>query len=346
MRVGVVLFNLGGPDTLDAVQPYLRNLFSDPAIIRVPQPFRWLLAWVISSRRAPIARVIYEKLGGRSPILPNTEQQAERLRQALDGQGIDANVVIAMRYWHPFAAEAVAALKAQQPDRIVLLPLYPQFSTATTESSVQDWVRAARAAGLDVPVHTVCCYPADEGLVSGHAALLRQTLEGAGDASGLRILFSAHGLPERVIKGGDPYQWQVEQTAAAVMGRLGHGQWDWVISYQSRVGPLKWIGPSTEDEIRRAGREGKGLVIVPIAFVSEHSETLVELDLEGQELAHELGVPRYLRVPALGVQSDFIKGLAGLVKGALERRPGCQSGLGPRLCPATFRRCAMAGAGA
>lgn len=341
MKVGVVLFNLGGPDTLDAVRPYLRNLFSDPAIIRVPQPLRWLLAWLISSRRAPVARAIYEKLGGRSPILPNTEDQAKQLTEVLQGEGIDGCVVLAMRYWHPFAAEAVAALKAQQVDRIVLLPLYPQFSTATTESSVQDWIQAARKAGLDVPVHTVCCYPSDGGLVSAHAGLLRKMLEAAGDPADLRILFSAHGLPESVIRGGDPYQWQVEQTAAAVMARLGHGQWDWVISYQSRVGPLKWIGPSTEEEIRRAGRERKGLVIVPVAFVSEHSETLVELDLEGRELAHDVGVPRYYRVPALGVQGDFIKGLAGLVRSALERGPGCQSGPGHRLCPAQFRRCAM-----
>jgi len=315
-KVAIVLFNLGGPDAPPAVEPFLFNLFSDPAIIRVPQPFRWLIAKLVSKRRAPVARAIYAELGGGSPLVPLTEAQARALEAALADGESDYRAFLAMRYWHPFADEAAAAVKAWGADEIVLLPLYPQYSTTTTESSLKDWDRAAKAAGLAIPAKAVCCYPVEEGFVAAHAALLGEALAKVGTGDNLRVLFSAHGLPKKIVDGGDPYQAQVEQSCAAIVARLGIPELDWITCYQSRVGPLEWIGPSTEAEIKRAGAEGRRLIVVPVAFVSEHSETLVELDIEYAKLAGESGVPAYVRVPALGVHPDFIAGLAGLVRAA------------------------------
>ena len=314
-KVAVVLFNLGGPDGPEAVEPFLFNLFNDPAIIRVPQPLRWLIAKIVSRRRAPIAREIYARLGGASPILPLTQDQARALEMAL-GKEFEARCFIAMRYWKPFAADAVKAAVEWGPDEIVLLPLYPQYSTTTTASSLKDWKRAARAAGLVAPTHTVCCYPVEPGFVAAYAKLLGAALDGFGPAEAPRVLFSAHGLPKKIVEAGDPYQQQVEESCRAIVEALGRPGLDWLTCYQSRVGPLEWIGPATEKEIERAGREGRSLVVLPVAFVSEHSETLVELDIEYRELAHKAGVPRYVRVPAVGAEAEFIDGLSRLVREA------------------------------
>ncbi len=302
-KTAVVLFNLGGPDRPGAVRPFLFNLFNDPAIIGAPGPLRWLLAQWISRRRAPLARKIYEEIGGASPLLANTEAQAKALEAALNaGDGDDqVRVFIAMRYWHPMSSEVARAVEAYGPDQVVLLPLYPQFSTTTTGSSLTDWARAAAAAGLGAPTRSLCCYPTQTGFVTEVAGLLRSalTVVGARAEGAPRVLFSAHGLPKKFIERGDPYQWQIEQTAAAVAevvvgavaGAAAVPDLDWRVCYQSRVGPLEWIGPSTDAEIARAGAEGRPVVVVPIAFVSEHSETLVELDIEYRRLAEDKGVP-------------------------------------------------------
>jgi ferrochelatase len=224
------------------------------------------------------------------------------------------------------------------PDRIVLLPLYPQFSTTTTASSLADWQRAATAAGLTVPATVVCCYPTQPGFVAAVARRLRNEVERASLSNGYRILFSAHGLPERVIARGDPYQWQVERTCAAVLEAIGGEFQDHVICYQSRVGPLKWIGPSVEEALQEAAADGVSVVVVPIVFVSEHSETLVELDVEYRKRAQELGVPGYLRVPTVGTAGEFIAGLAELVDEA-RRDGGVISAEGGRRCPAGFVGC-------
>jgi len=335
MKRAVVLFNLGGPDKPQSVQPFLFNLFKDPAIIGLPQPLRWLVARLISARRAPVAQEIYAHIGGKSPLLELTQAQAHALSQTLTARLPDdeIKVVIAMRYWHPFAEEAVHELQHFKPDDITLLPLYPQFSTTTTGSSVGDWTKMARRHGLTAPVRTVCCYPTDMDFIAAHADVLRPYSDGANT----RILFSAHGLPKRVVARGDPYQWQVEQTVAAVVAKLAHPDLDYVTCYQSRVGPLEWIGPSTEDEIQRAGREGKSLVVVPIAFVSEHSETLVELDIEYAEISRDAGVTSYARAPALATHGAYIDALAA----AVMRAPHAiaPAGGGPRLCPARFGQC-------
>ncbi|HUN53286.1 MAG TPA: ferrochelatase [Candidatus Sulfotelmatobacter sp.] len=339
-RLAVVLFNLGGPDSPAAVRPFLQNLFSDPAIIGLPQPFRGLLARLIAHRRAPVARAIYAKIGGASPLLPLTQQQASALQGALTATGT-VRVFVAMRYWHPRAAATAREVAAFAPDRIVLLPLYPQFSTTTSASSLADWHRAAAHAGIAAPTHAVCCYPGETGLATAQAALLRQGLAEAAAHGTPRVLFSAHGLPQKIVDGGDPYAWQVQQTAAAVVAALGIAGLDWRICYQSRVGPLKWLQPSIDTEIARAAADRVPLVVVPIAFVSEHSETLVELDIDYRHRAAALGVPAYVRVPAVGTEAGFIAGLARLVQQALER-PGIGSGSGGRLCPAACARCALA----
>lgn len=343
-RVAVVLFNLGGPDSLAAVQPFLFNLFNDPAIIRLPGPVRRLLATVVSRRRATVAREIYRELGGGSPLLPQTSEQARALERRLQQRGVEARVFVCMRYWHPMSDAVAAEVRGYAPDRIVLLPLYPQFSTTTTTSSLADWHRAAAGVNLDVPSVAVCCYPTQPGFVGAVARRLHNELEGADFPTGFRILFSAHGLPERVIAGGDPYQWQVERTCAAVLEAVGGEEMDHVICYQSRVGPLKWIGPSTIEVLETAAADGVGAVVVPIAFVSEHSETLVELDIEYRKRARELGVPAYVRVPTVGTAKEFINGLADVVEEVLPR-DGVVCLEGARRCPGSFGRCPCGSAG-
>ena len=332
MKLAIVLFNLGGPDSLEAVQPFLQNLFSDPAIISLPAFVRKPLARLIAARRAPLAKKIYEHLGGRSPILPETEEQAAALEAAMAREGHNAKCFIAMRCWHPFTREAVQAVKAFAPDRVVLLPLYPQYSTTTTQSSLAEWRKEAAQQRLAVPQHEVCCYPYEQGFVGAIADLVAGALAKAKPEVSYRVLFSAHGLPKRVIQRGDPYQWQVEQTVSAVVGRLNRDGLDWRICYQSRVGPMEWIGPATDTEIHRAGEADRGLIVVPVAFVSEHSETLVELDVEYAKLAAESGVPDYIRVPAVRTHPAFIGALASLVTTALGATTPVTCAPG-RICP-------------
>jgi ferrochelatase len=336
-RTAVVLFNLGGPDGPEAVEPFLFNLFNDPAIIGLPGLLRRFVAWRISARRAPIARHIYAELGGGSPLLPNTEAQARALEAALGGGSGRLRVFPCMRYWHPMSEAVASAVGDFAPERIVLLPLYPQFSTTTTASSFRVWRQAAERAGLGASASLVCCYPDEPGFISAVADLLRHGLAEAG--TGARVLFSAHGLPKRVIDKGDPYQEQVERSAAAVAAGAGLAPGSWRVCYQSRVGPLQWIGPATDEEIRRAGQEGVALVVVPIAFVSEHSETLVELDIEYGRLAREAGVPRYVRVPTVSTHPAFIAGLARLVREALADGSAIRSAIGGRQCGAAWCRC-------
>ena len=314
MKTAIILFNLGGPDSLDAVQPFLRNLFGDPAILRLPSLIRRPLASLLARRRTPKARDIYAKIGGASPILGQTEAQARALEDALgqgDGKGHEWRGYVCMRYWHPMTDAVVRSVARFAPDRIVLLPLYPQFSTTTTASSFKAWNDTAT---FKVPTGIIESYPTEPGFIAASVELVKQGLADAGTGP-RRVLFSAHGLPERVIKAGDPYQSQVEQTAKAIAGAIGG--LDWSICYQSRVGPLKWIGPSTDAEIRRAGADRVSVVVYPLSFVSEHSETLVELDIDYRHLAAEVGIPTYVRVPAVGTHPLFIAGLARLVRDAL-----------------------------
>jgi len=336
-RIAVVLFNLGGPDGPEAVRPFLRNLFADPAIIGAPAIVRLPLAELFSRRREKLAKANYAVMGGASPLNRETEAQAKALatRLAELRPRDDIRVFSAMRYWRPFTEETATIVAAFAPDDVVLLPLYPQYSTTTTASSLRAWETAYTGSGRR---HGVCCYFDDRGLIEAHADQIRRTWEMAGSPQKVRLLFSAHGLPERTAATGDPYRWQVERTCEKVADRLGGG-WDWRVCYQSRVGPLKWIGPQTTEEIAAAGAEGLGVIVDPIAFVSEHVETLVELDRDYAALAEGSGARPYLRVPALSSHPAFIDALASLADEALARR-GLQAG--GRICPGGgCERCAL-----
>jgi ferrochelatase len=335
-RIAVVLFNLGGPDGPKAVQPFLKNLFSDPAIIGAPGVLRLGLAELISRIREKSAIANYAVMGGGSPLNAETRAQADALEAKLAQlkPSDQVRVFVAMRYWNPLTAETADQVAQFRPDEVVLLPLYPQFSTTTTASSLAAWNAAYEGPGR---THTVCCYSDQAALTEAHATLIQQAWEAAGSPAKVRLLFSAHGIPERTSATGDPYRWQVEQTCAAVAGALAR-RWDWRVCYQSRVGPMKWIGPSTIEEIERAGADGVGVIIDPIAFVSEHVETLVELDRDYAELARRIGASPYIRVPALGVQPRFIEGLAALVERAL----GCAgTSPGATPCEGGLSRCAL-----
>ncbi len=313
--VRIILYNLGGPDRLEAVRPFLFNLFYDPAIFRLPNPFRWLLAQLVSRRRQKKASGIYAQMGGKSPILEETLAQAARLEQLLAERSMSVSVRVAMRYWHPMAAEAVRSCIEDAVDEVILLPLYPHYSTTTTESFMKEWQHQALGQNAGFFTKMLCCYPTHSRFIDAHVALLHATLTGAQLQNTtelpMRILFSAHGLPQKVVDEGDPYQRHIEATVKALLMKLGQ-EVDYRITYQSRVGPLKWLEPSTEHSIKEAALDGVGIIIVPIAFVSEHSETKVELDIEYAELAHELGVKIYRRVPTLSTHPFYIEALADL----------------------------------
>jgi ferrochelatase len=312
LRRAIVLMNLGAPDSLAAVRPFLTNLFSDPAIIALPGILRWPLSRIIARGREKTATDIYAYLGGSSPLLANTEAQARAL-DAILGEG--SKCFVAMRYWHPLIGATVAAVKAWRPDEIVLLPLYPQFSTTTTASAVTEWRRQARGQALECPTRIVAPYPTAPGFIAALAGLIAPVVDRAlRPDMPVRLLFSAHGLPLKIVAAGDPYPQQIAETAAAVVAALARPGLDWLVAYQSRVGPLAWLGPSVDDEIRRAGRDRVALVVAPVSFVSEHSETLVELDRDYRRLAEECGVPGFYRVPTVGTDPAFIAALAGLIE--------------------------------
>jgi ferrochelatase len=334
-RVAIILFNLGGPDKPEAVRPFLFNLFNDRAIIGLPQPFRFLLAQLISRAREKLARVNYAYMGGGSPLLRETQKQADALEAAMAARmsNVTFRCFPAMRYWRPFVKQAAKAAETWGATDAILLPLYPQYSSTTTGSSLAAWRRASA-----LPTATICCYPTTAAFAQAHADAILEAWRAGGSPPKPRVLFSAHGLPESVIKRGDPYQWQVEQTAAAVR-KLLPAEWETRISYQSRVGPMKWIGPSTEQEIHVAGRDKAGLIVSPIAFVSDHVETLVELDIEYAQRAKALNLPFYLRAPALGAAPRFIDALADLAALAMQEPGKTCSERGVRICPASAGLC-------
>jgi len=311
MKKAVILFNLGGPDKLENVEPFLFNLFNDPAIISIPSIIRYPLAKFLSKRRAAIAKNIYREIGNRSPILEFTQDQAKSLENSLLKKG-NYKCFVIMRCWHPRATDIIKEVKEYNADEIILLPLYPQYSASTSGSSIKEWNDLCRKENYKVKTKTVCCYPTEKNFLQSHANLIKETINNV-ENKNFKLIFSAHGLPENKIKKGDPYQWQIEQTVQGIMAKFSNKNINYIISYQSRVGPMKWIGPSTDEIIIKYSKEKKGIVIVPVAFVSEHSETLVELDIEYKKLAEKNGCSFYKRVPALGTEENFIKGLVELV---------------------------------
>jgi protoporphyrin/coproporphyrin ferrochelatase len=338
MKKAIILFNLGGPDKLENVEPFLFNLFNDPAILNLPTFLRYPLAKLISNRRAPVAKKIYAELGGSSPILKLTKEQSDALEIKLNQvqEEDEYKCFIIMRCWNPRAKDVIKDIQLYTPDEVVLMPLYPQYSAATSGSSIKEWKDVCKKNNYHVKTSTICCYPTDQNFINAHT---KEIIKKTKDLKNFKLIFSAHGLPEKNIKKGDPYQWQVEQSVKKIVENLNNDNLDWILSYQSRVGPLKWIGPSTETVIIENSKIGKHIVLVPIAFVSEHSETLVELDIEYKEIADANGCKNYTRVPALGINEDFIKAMSELIikKDQYKINDNLYP---PKIqCPSNFKKC-------
>lgn len=326
-KLAVVLLNLGGPLKKEDIEPFLFNFFMDKNIISAPNPIRYFLAKYISKKRSKgAANLAYRELGYKSPLLENTKKQARKLEKFLKSDipiGFSsARVFVSMRYWQPLAKDVVTQVKEYSPTKIILLPLYPQYSTATSKSSIENWLQEAKKAGLNTDTTFICCYPEEQSFIKASAKNIeisyRDAIAKNPDIS-YRILFSAHGLPQKTIDAGDPYQEQLEKTANSIVNILSEKikNLDWQLCYQSRLGPLKWIEPYTENAIKKAVKDKKGIIIYPLAFVSEHVETLVEIELEYRKFAKNLKVLDFVRVPCLGDSDIFIKSLLNIVKFSL-----------------------------
>lgn len=349
-KVAVVLFNLGGPDSKNAIRPFLMNFFMDKNIIRVPIPLRCLIASAIARKRTKCeAGQSYHELGDKSPLLDNSKAQAQALELKLKDKakaGLNYKTFVCMRYWHPMAPQIVREVRDWGADEVIIMPLYPQFSTTTTWSSYEQWTKAAFEAGFECPTSMICCYPKESGFIKASASLVKKEYQKAlkeAEKKKLkkpRVLFSAHGLPESVIKQGDPYQWQCEKTAAEIAFAMEIKELDWQICYQSRVGPKKWIGPSTEEALEKAAHDNVPVVIYPHAFTQEHVETLVEIEIEYREEAKKMGVPLFYRVPTVSTQKAFITGLADMVATRTGQNK-IAANIDRRLCPKEFGDCCL-----
>lgn len=326
-RVGVVLFQLGGPDSLASVEPFLYNLFSDPDIIDFPfsRLGRRALARLISKTRAKKASQHYAAIGG-SPIRRFTEQQARALEARLIGEGVDARCVVAMRYWHPFTAEAIAQLQNEDAelDQVVLLPLYPQYSSTTTGSSLNEWRRQWNDR---VPTSCVAPFYRNPQYIAAVVERIDEALARFPDPQAVPLVFSAHGVPVSVIEKGDPYQQHIEETVGLVMAQGGWRN-DHRLCYQSKVGASRWLEPSLRQTLRQVA-SGKRceVCIVPISFVSDHVETLGEIDHHAREEARLLGIERFQMTRGLNDSPTFIQALASLVFGAItsaNNEPGAE----------------------
>ena len=324
-RTGVLLLNLGGPEKPADVQPFLFNLFSDPEIIRIPFPIlQKPLAWFISSRRAKTSQENYRQIGGGSPLRRITEAQGAALKAKLEEKGKTAKVYVGMRYWHPFTEEAIAHIKRDGIQQLVVLPLYPQYSISTSGSSFrlleQLWREDPELTSIDYTL--IPSWYARPGYVNAMAGLIRTELDKLSDPDKAHIFFSAHGVPVSYVEEfGDPYQREIEHCTDLIMQALGRTN-DYTLAYQSRVGPIEWLQPYTEDAIKDLAAKGvSDLVVVPISFVSEHIETLQEIDIEYREIAEEEGIEGFHRVPALDTDESFIADLAEMVDEAIAAKP-------------------------
>ena len=347
-KVAVVLMNLGGPDNKNAIRPFLINFFMDKNIITAPIPIRCILAVMIANKRSKReAGESYGELGDKSPLLENTNIQAAAIEETLNAgdSGTTYKTFVCMRYWHPMSPQVVREVRDWGADKIVILPLYPQFSTTTTWSSLGVWNKAMHQAGMNTETSMICCYPDNAGYVEASVQnILAEHEKAVKDGhEKIRILFSAHGLPEKIVKKGDPYQWQCEQSAKAIADKIEDdlgAEIDWQICYQSRVGPMKWIGPSTEEAIEKAAEDKTAIIIYPHAFTQEHVETLVELDIEYKEEAEKMGQSGYYRAQTVGTHRAFIDGMAKLVKDHEQRTDITAEGF-ECICPENFGRCCM-----
>lgn len=322
-RVGVLLLNLGGPDKLEDVGPFLYNLFSDPEIIRLP--FQWMqkpLAWFIATRREKKSQGNYKQIGGGSPLRRITEAQGKALQDKLADLGQEAIIYVGMRYWHPYTEEAIASLIQDSIEKLVILPLYPQFSISTSGSSFRLldklWQQDPKLQQIEYTV--IPSWYKQPTYLRAMAELIAQEIDKFSQPDRVHIFFSAHGVPKSYVEeAGDPYQQEIEECTRLIMQTLNRPN-SHTLAYQSRVGPVEWLQPYTDDAIRELGTKGvKDLAIVPISFVSEHIETLQEIDIEYREIAEESGIENFYRVPAPNLHPLFIQALAELVLDSLEK---------------------------
>ena len=322
-RIGVLLLNLGGPDKPEDVRPFLYNLFSDPEIIRLP--FRWMqkpLAWFIATRREKTSQENYKQIGGGSPLRRITEEQGEAIKAKLGELGQEANIYVGMRYWHPYTEEAIAQLTQDHIDKLVILPLYPQFSISTSGSSFrlleQLWKENPKLQSLEYTV--IASWYKEPGYLQAMAELILGELDKFSHPDDVHIFFSAHGVPKSYVEeAGDPYQLEIEECTTLIMQTLNRPN-PHTLAYQSRVGPVEWLQPYTEDALNELGVKGvKDLVVVPISFVSEHIETLQEIDIEYREIAEQAGIHNFGRVPAPNTNPVFIKALCDLIIDVLQQ---------------------------
>ncbi len=324
-RIGVLLLNLGGPDRIEDVRPFLYNLFSDPEIIRLPiKALQKPLAWFISTARAKKSQQNYLEIGGGSPLRQITEAQGKALEEKLAELEQDAKVYIGMRYWHPFTEEAIDQIKRDKIEKLVILPLYPQFSISTSGSSFrileEMWAEDPELRKINYTL--IPSWYDREGYLQAMADLIAQELNKFEDPDRVHIFFSAHGVPQSYVdEAGDPYQQEIESCTRLIMQTLDRPN-EYTLAYQSRVGPVEWLQPYTEEALKELGEQQiDNLLVVPISFVSEHIETLQEIDLEYKEIAEEAGIKNFCRVPALNTHSGFIDALADLVVNSLDDRP-------------------------
>ncbi|AFZ35366.1 ferrochelatase [Stanieria cyanosphaera PCC 7437] len=324
-RVGVLLLNLGGPEKIEDVRPFLYNLFSDPEIIRLPwQGLQKPLAWLISTLRAKKSQANYLQIGGGSPLLQITEAQAEALTAKLSELGQNVKVYIGMRYWHPFTEEAIAQIEKDRLEKVVILPLYPQFSISTSGSSfrVLEEMWKTDPHLQQIKYTLIPSWYDAPGYLEAMADLITQELNQFEHPEQVRIFFSAHGVPVSYVEeAGDPYQKEIEECTRLIMQTLKRPN-QYTLAYQSRVGPVEWLKPYTEDALQELGEQQvKDLLVVPISFVSEHIETLQEIDIEYREVAEEAGIENFRRVPALNTHPRFIESLAQLVIDSVDSSP-------------------------
>ena len=324
-RIGVLLLNLGGPDRIEDVRPFLYNLFSDPEIIRLPiKALQKPLAWFISTARAKKSQQNYLEIGGGSPLRKITEAQGEALEKKLVELNQDAKIYIGMRYWHPFTEEAIAKIKQDRIEKLVILPLYPQFSISTSGSSFrileEMWATDPDLSKIDYTL--IPSWYDHSGYLQAMADLIAKELAKLEHPDQAHIFFSAHGVPQSYVdEAGDPYQREIEECTRLIMQTLDRPN-EHTLAYQSRVGPVEWLQPYTEEALKELGeKQAENLLVVPISFVSEHIETLQEIDIEYREVAEEAGIKNFYRVPALNTHPGFIKSLADLVIESLDDRP-------------------------
>ena len=322
-RIAIILFQLGGPDSQAAVEPFLYRLFCDPDIINFPGAFlaRKPLAKLISTTRSKIVRQHNAEIGGGSPIRRLTEQQAQALQAELRPY-ISARTIVAMRYWHPDTQEAIATLESTPFDELVLLPLYPHYSFATTGSSLKEWNRLYKP---QVPVHVVDHFYDHPDYIAAIVERVNGVLQELPNPDELHLLFSAHGLPMALVEKGDPYPKQIQETVQLVR-ELGAWPNPHALCFQSRVGPQKWLQPSLPDTIEKLARSGiKRVLVIPVSFLTEHIETLHEINIEAREQAESSGISQFLMMPALNDSPLLIRALADLVLRSVGKRNGVSS---------------------